>query len=94
LGILAIIAHAVFTVSSGMRYRLGRSPHRLRRVAAEEIGRKEASKRSAHCMVIGSSREPVRQGPCVDVHHQHETCDRHPDIQPLPAAAPGAIASS
>jgi hypothetical protein len=42
LGIFAYIACAVFTDSSAMGYILARSPHRLRRVAGEEIGRKDS----------------------------------------------------
>jgi hypothetical protein len=47
LGILAIIAHGLFTVPRATGYTVPVSPYRLRRVAVEEIGRKETSKRSA-----------------------------------------------
>jgi hypothetical protein len=94
LGILANIACGLFTVSQALRYRsLGR------RIVcegsqAEEIGRKEASKRSAHCVVIGSSVESIRHGPCVDANRPQEICDRDPDVSVCHRRRAGAIASS
>jgi hypothetical protein len=65
--ILAMIARGLFTVARGAGYRSRWSPKRLRRVAAEEIWRKEASKRST---ALRGHRlagiELIRHGPCVD----------------------------
>jgi hypothetical protein len=94
LGILAIIARGLFTVSLRLCYR----SHGRRIVCegsqAEEIGRKEASKRSAHCVVIGSSGESIRHGPCVDANRPQETCDRDPDESVCHRRRAGAIVSS
>jgi hypothetical protein len=94
LGILAIIARGLFTDSMGVCYR-----SRGRRIVcegsqAEEIGRKEASKRSAHCVVIGSSVESIRHGPCVDANRPQATCDRDPDVSMCHRRRAGAIVSS
>jgi hypothetical protein len=94
LGILAIIARGLFTDSPGVCYR-----SRGRRIVcegsqAEEIGRKEASKRSAHCVVIDSSVESIRHGPCVDANRPQATCDRDPDASMCHRRRAGAIASS
>jgi hypothetical protein len=88
------IALGLFTVSEGLGYRtLGR------RIVCEgsqarKSGRKEASKRSAHCVVIGSSVESIRHGPCVDAYRPQETCDRDPDVSVCHRRRAGAIALS
>jgi hypothetical protein len=94
LGILAIIAGGVFTVSRTLRYRSFGRRIVCEGSQAEEIGRKEASKRSAHCVVIGSSVESIRHGPCVDANRPQETCDRDPDHSLCHRRRAGAIASS
>jgi hypothetical protein len=94
LGILAIIARGLFTVSSRLCYRSRGRRIVCEGVAAEEIGRKEASKRSAHCVVIGSSVESIRHGPCVDANRPQETCDRDPGESMCQRRRAGAIAFS
>ena len=88
------IARGLFTDSRSLCYRSRGRRIVCEGVAAEEIGRKEASKRSAHCVVIGSSVELIRHGPCVDENRPQETCDRDPDESVCHRRRAGAIASS
>ena len=42
-------------------------------------GARKPPRGKPHCVVIGSSVESIRHGPCVDGHRPQETCDRDPD---------------